>query len=323
MIRGYRGPKKPSINQPRVGNILDPLGDGKKWTNVWGAVMNVPQASGGVPVSPTPTPTASVTPTPGLSPSPTPSITPTNTVTPSVTPSITPTNTVTPTASLTPSVTPTTSATPTPTPSPIPPSATFINTYTSTANQSTYNFTITGVTPGLYVIQVGCETTSAGRNLTAATFDGQSMVVGSEINPPISLAYAYVNTSSSGTITLSLFYDGSSIISMGFGLWKLNNVSSTTPIQIQSAIATSGTVSITFTGLTANNVGIIGNGKAVYNDATTWTNATVRYDIDTNPGNTNGMRLSGADFVTSTSGNRTVSVDTTTNRNSLMGLVWN
>lgn len=80
MIRGYRGPKKPSINQPRIGNILDPLGNGRKWTNVWGAVMNVPQPSG-EPITPTPTPT------PGLSPTPT----PTATITPTPTPSSTPT----------------------------------------------------------------------------------------------------------------------------------------------------------------------------------------------------------------------------------------
>jgi hypothetical protein len=91
MIRPYTPSK-----QPRIGNILDPLGNDKKWVNVWGAVMNVPQPSGGAPVSPTPTPTSSVTPTP--------SVTPTNTPTPSITPSVSPTSSSTPTP--TPSVTP-------------------------------------------------------------------------------------------------------------------------------------------------------------------------------------------------------------------------
>lgn len=106
MIRPYKGPQRQPINQPRVGNILDPLGDGKKWTNVWGAVMNVPQPSGGAPVSPTPTP--SITPTM--------TVTPTNTVTPTQTPtsSLTPTPSITPTNTTTPTNTPTPSATPAP-----------------------------------------------------------------------------------------------------------------------------------------------------------------------------------------------------------------
>lgn len=109
MIRGYRGPQRQPINQPRIGNLLDPLGDDRKWTNVWGAVMNVPQPSGGAPVSPTPTPTASVTPTPSI----TPSVTPTSslTPTPSITPTITPTRTLTPTPSITPSSSPLASGT--------------------------------------------------------------------------------------------------------------------------------------------------------------------------------------------------------------------
>jgi hypothetical protein len=126
MIRPYR-PSKQSINQPRIGNILDPLGNDKKWTNVWGAVMNVPQPSGGVPVSPTPTP--SVTPTM--------TVTPTSTVTP--TPSVTPTNT--PTPSITPSVSPTSSSTPTPTPS-VTPSA-------SPCFCTTYSYGTTGVNTGV------------------------------------------------------------------------------------------------------------------------------------------------------------------------------
>ncbi len=134
MIRPYR-PSKQSINQPRIGNILDPLGNDKKWTNVWGAVMNVPQPSGGVPVSPTPTPSATptMTVTPTITPTntPTPSVTPTSTVTP--TPSVTPTSTVTPsvtpTSTITPSVTPTNTVTPTPSSTPPASGTTEANTY--------------------------------------------------------------------------------------------------------------------------------------------------------------------------------------------------
>ena len=167
MIRPYR-PSKQSINQPRIGNILDPLGNDKKWTNVWGAVMNVPQPSGGVPVSPTPTPsvTPTNTPTPSVTPTstvtPTPSVTPTSTVTPtpSVTPTstITPTPSVTPTSTVTPSVTPTSTVTPsvtptiTPSSSPLPVGWVEANLYLSAVDNAggVLNSTISGATRTLF-----------------------------------------------------------------------------------------------------------------------------------------------------------------------------
>lgn len=138
MIRGYKGPQRQPINQPRIGNILDPLGNEKKWTNVWGAVMNVPQPSGGAPVSPTPTP--SITPTTSVTP------------TPSVTPTITPTRTVTPTPSITPTITPTSSLTPTPTSSPVASGTTEANTYLTAVvnNGGTIDSTISAATRTLF-----------------------------------------------------------------------------------------------------------------------------------------------------------------------------
>jgi hypothetical protein len=93
-------------------DALKPLGEKESKGNIWHpvllnqVVMNVPEASSGIPVSPTPTP----------------SITPTSTLTP--TPSITPTLTNTPTNTGTPN--------PTPTPSPTP-QVLILDTYPATA----------------------------------------------------------------------------------------------------------------------------------------------------------------------------------------------
>ena len=77
-------PKKPEFD---YANALKPYGEGnrgKVWIPVQQIIMNVPETSSSIPVSPTPTPTPSITPTSTLTPTPT--TTPTNTPTPSATP---------------------------------------------------------------------------------------------------------------------------------------------------------------------------------------------------------------------------------------------
>jgi hypothetical protein len=92
-------------------DALKPLGEKENKGNVWvpvkQVIMNVPQTTSSVPVSPTPTPsitpTSSLTPTPSITPTQTTSQTPTLTSTPTLTPtntsSPTPTPTITPTSS--------------------------------------------------------------------------------------------------------------------------------------------------------------------------------------------------------------------------------
>ena len=120
-------------------DALKPLGEKENKGNVWvpvlqnQVIMNVPETTSSVPVSPTPTP--SITPT--NTQTPTPSITPTQTNTPSITPTqtITPTNTGTPTQTPTntgtPTNTPTNTGSPTPTPSNLASGTTEANAYLS------------------------------------------------------------------------------------------------------------------------------------------------------------------------------------------------
>ena len=127
--------------------MLYPKGS-KQPGNVWvgGFIMNVPEASSGPAVTPSPTPnvtssptvtptqtqtgTPNVTSSPTNTPSGTPQVTSTPTNTPSGTPQVTPTPSISPTQTRTPNVTSSPTATPTPT-STVLPGTTQANTYLS------------------------------------------------------------------------------------------------------------------------------------------------------------------------------------------------
>ena len=129
-LRPYQAPRR----QPRINDMLYPPGS-RQPGNVWvgGFIMNVPEASSGPAITPSPTPTPSITASPtvtptvtiGLTPTatetqtPTPTNTPTNTASQTGTPAVTssPTNTPTQTQTGTPSVTSSPTSTPTNTPS--------------------------------------------------------------------------------------------------------------------------------------------------------------------------------------------------------------
>ena len=107
----------------------------------------------------------------------------------------------------------------------------------------------------------------------------------------------------------------------GIGVYRIQNNVSDTPIQSQTSSLTAGTgLTITFTGLTTYSLGVCAqtNGNTV---PMTWTNATENYDVALAA----LTEMSGANFLTTTSGNRTVS---TSHSNSgqpltLVGVVWN
>ena len=156
-------------------DALKPLGEKENKGNVWvpvlqnQVIMNAPQTTSSVPVSPTPTP--SITPTISLTPSltPTNTQTPTNTPTPtisltpsitptiSLTPSITPTITISPSVSLTPSITPTI----TPTQSSIPSGTTEANAYLSAVVAAGG----TGITPTISAATTTLFTSLVSNNL--------------------------------------------------------------------------------------------------------------------------------------------------------------
>ena len=286
MIRPYR-PSKQSVNQPRIGNILDPLGNDKKWTNVWGAVMNVPQPSGGAPVSPTPTP--SVTPTntvtPTASVTPTPSITPTNTLTPSVTPtltpSITPTNTVTPTNTTTPTPTPTRGAS----------VASYITTTSDSVSRTTYTFTVNVPSSGMTVIGVNSASSSSLKTISSATIGGINATIAGQNGAftTQNLGIIYANITTSGNITVTVTFNASPI-SCAINVYQLSNIVNSTPSQFNGVTIASGpSGNITMTGLTSNSVviafGGVGQGLSntwTTNGATITENYDVSYDAGAN-----------------------------------------
>jgi len=270
--------------------------------------------------TPTPTNTSTPTPTPSITASATNTPTPTNTATNTSTPTTTPTNTQTPTNTVT------------PTPSPLPPTTTFITFTSDTASATSYTFNDVPIGgSGLIVVSTHAEGTS-GITLTDVSINGVSATIVSQINagntPPIAIntntGLVYLRVSSGTTANITITYS-SSVSRCGIGVWRIENNISDTPIQSQSDALNQGTgLTITFTGLSTNNIGICAQTSGSPTAGIppiTWTNATENYDawfgFDT-------FRISGADFITTSAGNRTVSTSHGTSGNiGLVGVVWN
>jgi hypothetical protein len=265
-----------------------------------------------IPVSPTPTPTQTRTPTP------TPTITSTSTPTPTITssPTFTPTNTSTPTP------------TPTPTQSPAVKSLTYITSSSNNSSLATYSFPSTNIGgPGLIVVAFQTERLTALIQTPTITIGGVSATIAGDsyagTSPYISTIIAYARITGGTTANISITYPANQT-RIGIGVWRIQNNISDTPIQVQKSGANSGTgLSITLTGLTSNNLGVCAQTNGTQGTSMTWTNATEDYDSDI--GSPAGTRISGASFITSSSGNRTI---TTTHSNStqaitLLGVVWN
>jgi hypothetical protein len=99
-----------------------------------------------------------------------------------------------------------------------------------------------------------------------------------------------------------------------------NNISDT-PIQSQTSSQNVGTgLTITFTGLSTNNIGICAQTNATASTVITWTNATENYDVSLGAFT---QQSSGADFITTSAGNRAVSTSHTNSvGSSLVGTIW-
>lgn len=250
MIRPYKGPQRQPINQPRIGNILDPLGDARKWTNVWGAVMNVPQPSGGAPVSPTPTPTNTETPTP------TPSITPTQTATNTPTPSITPTQTTTPTITPTNTQTPTQTSTSTPTPTPTPgTSITFISGTGSTTNGTSYTFSNMNYGgAGLIVLGIYND---GNQNISSVTIGGSACTIVSQYNCNSTSRYVVaqlrISSGSSGDVVITT---PSTTSGVSLAIWRIQNNTTDTSYVNTTICQNSGSGNMTMNLTQPNSVGI-------------------------------------------------------------------
>lgn len=287
--------------KPDYQDMLKPYGQKNDNGNVWIPVLqmpgNVPQDA--VVVSPTPTP--SITPTN------TPSNTPTSTPTPSVTATNTPTPTITNTGSPTP--------TPTVTPSstvPLDPTVTFVSGYQSGASQTTYDSGSVTTGIGLIVLSVAASSLG-GRTSSSLTVGGVSATLidqasiarsaGGDIQNAL---YYIVTTSATNTLVATW---SNTMENTNIAWWRIENYNQSTPIYNGKTTTTSAStgLSLTTTSLNNNAIGIATSTVGDQNISVTWTNATERYDGAIEA----PIRVSGADFKTTSVGTRTVSTSHT------------
>ena len=250
--------------------------------------------------SPTPTPTETITPTP------------TETITPTPTPSFTPTET--------PTMTPTPSATP-----PLNPTVTFVNGYQDGSPLTTYTSGTETTGIGLIVISVaGSSSASRTSNsltvggVSATLIDQQSVARGG--GGHIQNALYYIVTTSATNILSTTW--SSTMDNTNIAWWRIENYNQTTPIYSGKTSTTSAStgLSLTTTSLNNNAIGIATSTVGDQNISVTWTNATERYDGFIEP----PIRISGADFKTTSVGTRTVSTShtSTTQGDILIMGVW-
>ena len=250
--------------------------------------------------SPTPTPTETITPTP------------TETITPTPTPSFTPTET--------PTMTPTPSAT-----TPLNPTVTFVNGYQDGSSLTTYTSGTETTGIGLIVLSVaGSSSGSRTSNsltvggVSATLIDQQSVARGG--GGHIQNALYYIVTTSATNILSTTW--SNTMENTNIAWWRIENYNQTTPIYSGKTSTTSAStgLSLTTTSLNNNAIGIATSTVGDQNISVTWTNATERYDgLIEAP-----IRISGADFKTTSVGTRTVSTShtSTTQGDILIMGVW-
>jgi hypothetical protein len=190
---------------------------------------------------------------PAICPTPTPSVT--NTITPTVTSTLTPTNTVTPTVTntMTPTITPTNTLTPTvtPTPSGVVPTLTYITSSYNQNNLQTYTFSsVNWTSPGFIVVGITGGRSVDPLSIVSVTIGGVTAtslekVEGERFSCAL---YGATVTGNSGNIVVTY---NTTLLNCGIGVWRVNNLSSTTPID--TATYTSTTVYNTTMTLTKNS----------------------------------------------------------------------
>ena len=305
--RSYRPPgygiKIYPTKQDSIAELLKPLGEKERKGNVWIPVLNQPIN------------VLKQTQAPVI----TPSVTPTQTGTPTGTPTQTPTQT----GSGTPTPTPTGTSTPTPSPSTIPsPTITYLTTNGSSSNLSTYTYSsVSFGSPGLIVVSVGAF---GNYTLTSLTIGGVSAVKAISLTSGGSVKsdiwYAEV-TGTTGNIVVNY---GSQMSNNLIGVWRINNYSSTTPVFSGSTQGTSGSISITTSSLDSGDVGI-GSMNCTYPStpgSQSWTNATENFNNFISEFGI-GNQLRGAEFTTTTSGTRTITVSNLNGESTtLLTAVW-
>jgi hypothetical protein len=230
-----------------------------------------------------------------------------------VTPTPTPTQTITPTPTITPTITPTSTLTPTPTPSAVVlPSVDYITYRTSTTDSNSYSFSSTSIVgPGLIIVGCSYSSSSSNPSITSLTMNGVSatkvvQALGSSFTLPSTALFALrITGGTTADISMTLS-DGKQARCMGISVWRVqNNNSDTITISGANMQGYGSSVSTTLTSILSNSVIVAVN--STYDQLgspspVTWTNATERFDINTE-GND---YMSGGDSTSSGGGSLTI-----------------
>jgi len=190
------------------------------------------------------------------------------------------------------------------------PTVTYVTLVDDTTAQTTYTFTNASIgAPGLIVVAYHAEVAAAtARTFVSATIDGNAATSVATIaqNGTTSTTTGLISRriTSGSTATVSITFSGA-LTRSRIAIWRINNNVSDTAFTTSTAGAASGTgLSITLNSVPANAVGMAAQTNGTDNTPMTWTNATERYDSIIGTGTT--TQASGADFVTTESGNRTI-----------------
>jgi hypothetical protein len=206
------------------------------------------------------------------------------------------------------------------------PSISFIGTTSDTAGRTTYTFTSVNLGgAGLCVIGIHSENANV-RTISSVSIGGVTASEAAQItsvdNDTATISGLFYRSQSSSSANVVVNF--SSAVSRCFiSVYRILDNTSNVPNQIRTSTAPSGTgLTLSFTGLSNNSVGV-----AAYTAGTdgitsiTWTNATSRYNLSAGGGTT---RITGADFITTNSGDRAVSVSSTNSVQpiTMAGAVW-
>jgi len=209
-----------------------------------------------------------------------------------------------------------------------PAQSSFVSSSFNTSSLSTYTFTSMDLGgPGLCVVNVQAEVGSTARVVNSVTIGGLAATQAAQVNSvqngtatTSAIFYLANNANTSGNIVVTF---NLAPIRCFISVYRIVNNYSNTPFQTQTNTAINGTgLSLNFTALNAGCVGIA--VETIGLDSVTslgWTNATLNYNTSAGSGTT---RVTGANFKTVSSGNRTVSVSHTNSTQPLAmaGAVW-
>ena len=211
------------------------------------------------------------------------------------------------------------------------PQVAFIGTSFSNSSQASYTFTnVNFGSSGLCAITIGSEINgAAGRTITSVTLGGVTM----------SKAVEQTSALNSTGVASAIFYlrksntTGNVIVNFSvapsrclIAVYSISDNSSDIPYQTKASTATTGTgLSNAFTSLYQDSAGILQYTIGLHSispTTITWTNATLRFNLG--DGVYGNSRYSGADFLTTSAGNRTVTTSHTNSTQpiSLVGAVW-